>query len=577
MKSYIDFLTRYLLTGTVSQVICVVLLLAMIGCKSTTSAEEPDQNNPPIEDPVPDTEPPSVFIASPSQDEEIRDEYVIQVSASDNDEVESVSIYLDNELLGTDDSVPYEWQIPTTEFYNGTYTLSAKAIDKAGNETTSDTITFDVLNYLIVLHLKDSWNDYEGIIQANNADESLIGQQEFYGSGTFYLHPPAKESVEDGSSQNFDKIDITIARDYIDTGSSLKFISIQTHLDVPGWSEWTIGEDEFTYNLGNIQLNYADASSFADHEGYIVSSNNENSNSTTNQITDITEIWVWDQPGSQYMATDISNNPRYLMLEELYNGDNITVDLANFKSMSSQIMAIPSSNPTQLVQYVHGRTTGTEGGIWLNYVNSLAAPGSSAEIYYPVDAFPEYEVDIFSTYDADNGIHHYYTREIPDQAKKLTGGITFQHNSPDNLQFSANSTDFDEFFISSFFAPADNDFFNWVIYGPPDRNTLSFPIMTEFFTNTYPSFNRNSFTVNSIELFEYPKLQDGYQEANQLLYENGGQSFYDAITEFIRYSEFVNSSTKIKQLTDLHPEELKNPRFYHPNKFDASRPLVNDR
>ena len=180
MKSYIDFLKGYLSFGaiSVSQVIGVILILAVVGCKSTTGAEEPD-NNPPTEDPIPDTEPPTVSIESPSQDEEISDEYVIRITASDNDEVESVSIYLDDELIGTDNSAPYEWQVITTEFFNGTYTLSAKATDKAGNETTSDEITFDVLNYLFVLHLKESWIDHEGIIQANNPDGSLIAQQEF--------------------------------------------------------------------------------------------------------------------------------------------------------------------------------------------------------------------------------------------------------------------------------------------------------------------------------------------------------------------------------------------------------------
>ena len=391
------------------------------------------------------------------------------------------------------------------------------------------------------------------------------------------MHPPSKESAEEGSIQNFDEIDVTIARNPINSNNTSKLVGIRTYLSVQAWSEWTIGEDEFNFDLGHIQLEYVDESSFADHEGFIVSSNNGNSNSLANQITEIKDIWVWDQPGSQFMATDISNTPRYLMLKELHDGDQATIDLANFQNMSSRTLTLSSSNPTQFNQWVYGRTTGSEGGIWLNYFNNVMATGSTAEIYYPTDAFQEYEVDILSTYDSDNGVHHFYTREIPDQVKKLTGGVTLQNNSPDNLQLTTVDNNFDEFKITSSYEPVGGDSHFWFIYGPPDRSTLSYPVMGEFFTNSYPSFDKNSFTVSSIELFEYPKLQNGYREANRLLYENGGQSFYEAITEFVRYWEFVSNSSKTKRLTDIHQEKLKDPRFNHPNRFDVSRSIVNDR
>jgi hypothetical protein len=82
---------------------------------------------------IPDTTPPVVTFVSPADGATVFGSTPIQVSASDNSGVQSVSIFLDGVEIAAGPMT--QWN--TASVPNGTHTLSAKAIDAAGNVGTS--------------------------------------------------------------------------------------------------------------------------------------------------------------------------------------------------------------------------------------------------------------------------------------------------------------------------------------------------------------------------------------------------------------------------------------------------------
>jgi hypothetical protein len=98
---------------------------------------------------VADTTPPTVSFGSPTAGATVSGTVTVQVNASDNVGVSSVSLTVDGSSLGTDTSSPYSFPWNAGALANGSHTLTATATDAAGN-TASATITVTVNNPDIV-------------------------------------------------------------------------------------------------------------------------------------------------------------------------------------------------------------------------------------------------------------------------------------------------------------------------------------------------------------------------------------------------------------------------------------------
>jgi hypothetical protein len=90
---------------------------------------------------TPDGTPPQVAIVSPANGSTVSGNVTVSASASDNFGVAKVEFFVNGALIGTDTSAPYSitWN---TRKLNGTYTLTARAVDAAGNAASaSSTVT----------------------------------------------------------------------------------------------------------------------------------------------------------------------------------------------------------------------------------------------------------------------------------------------------------------------------------------------------------------------------------------------------------------------------------------------------
>jgi len=94
-----------------------------------------------------DTTPPTVSITSPASGATVSGTITVTANASDNVGVTSVQFLLDGANLGSADTAsPYQASWNTTTASNGTHTLTAKAMDAAGNVGNAVAVTVTVSN-----------------------------------------------------------------------------------------------------------------------------------------------------------------------------------------------------------------------------------------------------------------------------------------------------------------------------------------------------------------------------------------------------------------------------------------------
>lgn len=91
-----------------------------------------------------DTTIPSVSFSSPVSGSKVNGLVSISVSASDNVSVSRVELYVNSTLLASDNQAPYNFSFDSVNFSDGNTSLTAKAIDSAGNSAlVSMDVTID--------------------------------------------------------------------------------------------------------------------------------------------------------------------------------------------------------------------------------------------------------------------------------------------------------------------------------------------------------------------------------------------------------------------------------------------------
>ncbi|WP_224365429.1 S8 family serine peptidase [Hyalangium versicolor] len=93
-----------------------------------------------------DTTPPTTSITSPTAGASLSGTATLSASASDNVGVTKVEFYAGSTLIGTATTSPYSVTWTTTAVANGSYSLTTKAYDAAGNTGTSSAVAVTVNN-----------------------------------------------------------------------------------------------------------------------------------------------------------------------------------------------------------------------------------------------------------------------------------------------------------------------------------------------------------------------------------------------------------------------------------------------
>jgi hypothetical protein len=92
-----------------------------------------------------------VSVTSPAGGSTVSGSVAVVASASDNVGVTKVEFFAGSTQIGTSLSSPYQVTWDSTAVPNGSYQLTAKAYDAAGNSSTSAAVTVNVSNVPSIL------------------------------------------------------------------------------------------------------------------------------------------------------------------------------------------------------------------------------------------------------------------------------------------------------------------------------------------------------------------------------------------------------------------------------------------
>jgi thermitase len=138
--------------------------------------------------PVADTTPPTATITSPATGSTLTGTVTVAVAASDNTTVARVDLYIDGAFYGSDTTSPYGFAWNTSTTTNGPHTVTANAVDGAGNVGTSATVTVTVNNLLdttapTVAITSTSMSNNKLFVSVSATDNVAVAKVELYVDG----------------------------------------------------------------------------------------------------------------------------------------------------------------------------------------------------------------------------------------------------------------------------------------------------------------------------------------------------------------------------------------------------------
>lgn len=139
---------------------------------------------------VPELTPPTTDISYPVNGTSASGTVTVTANASDNVGVTSVEFYVNGVLQGTDTSTPYTFSWNTSALAAGSYALTTKAYDAAGNIGQSATVTVNVVNDTtpptVVVTSPAAGSSLSGTVSltASASDNVGVSKVEFYANGT---------------------------------------------------------------------------------------------------------------------------------------------------------------------------------------------------------------------------------------------------------------------------------------------------------------------------------------------------------------------------------------------------------
>jgi len=93
-----------------------------------------------------DTTPPAVSVTAPSANALLNGTVTLTANASDNVAVDHVDFLVDGKVVATTKSAPYSVSWNSTSVQDGLHTVTARAVDTAGNALTSASVSVNVTN-----------------------------------------------------------------------------------------------------------------------------------------------------------------------------------------------------------------------------------------------------------------------------------------------------------------------------------------------------------------------------------------------------------------------------------------------
>lgn len=129
--------------------------------------------------------PPVVTVTNPADGSTVLGQTVVAATATDNDRIVKVDFYYDGQLLGSDNSAPYQISWDSRWWWNGVHPIVAKAVDPSGNVGTSTPVSVNVNNLPPTVSVTSPTEgsvlgDTVNIVAAASSNNAVVTKVEFY-------------------------------------------------------------------------------------------------------------------------------------------------------------------------------------------------------------------------------------------------------------------------------------------------------------------------------------------------------------------------------------------------------------
>jgi uncharacterized protein involved in tellurium resistance len=190
-----------------------------------------------------DTTAPAVSISSPLANATVSGTIMVSAAASDNAGVTKVEFFVNDTLQTADTTSPYTFSWNTKSVENGTYTLTSRAYDAAGNAGVSSPVILNVNNdttpptVSIISPIANAILKGTVNISANASDNVKISKVEFYQNGvlkrTDTLVPYTYNWTTTSSADGIYSLTVKAYDAAGNTGSSTVAVSVKNDTTAP--------------------------------------------------------------------------------------------------------------------------------------------------------------------------------------------------------------------------------------------------------------------------------------------------------------------------------------------------------
>jgi len=198
----------------------------------------------------PDTEIPTISISNPIDNAVLASNSIVTITidAQDNEEIDSLELYIDSTLVFTDEESPYQYDWDTTDIF-GEHTIYAKAFDSSDNSATSAEITVTLINQLELLispyeSVISIDEELEVSIQVENVSDLFAFSAEIVFDNS--IIEPVPDMLTIGSIWGNDVVELIV----LENGRINVAISLQ---QTPGIDEINGNEELLTFRVIGLQ------------------------------------------------------------------------------------------------------------------------------------------------------------------------------------------------------------------------------------------------------------------------------------------------------------------------------------
>lgn|GEM_PF-2373941 len=347
-----------------------------------------------------DKTPPTVAFSNLTDGQSVRNTIKPSVTASDENGIQKVDIYIDGTLLTSITATPFETTWDTNNATDGQHTIKAVATDKNGN-TADKSLTVSVSNILVTINtsanqlFSGSDGSERGFVFLSDANGKLLASTEYKNGQKVEL----KSTGFDGESFFLTEVLVTSSSGNKDDLRVWTFASIERGKN---WVVLNNDEDKDTY-IGDVSLSFKN---IAQDSHYVIAANGTrflaDENSTTGTVS------ISKNPTKLYVVRGSNADSKplgYSLISDVAMGSTYDLDLSTVtKTLTKETGDVPD--------YAESIAYGLYGYPVANDYTERYDLGEfhssidddTFDFYYPGSAFPSYTSELevhgngFTTY-----------------------------------------------------------------------------------------------------------------------------------------------------------------------------------